>query len=49
MRPHLVKEFVGEAGAIFRPRGRNMKHTKADVIEVQKTLNGVGPGIRIGF
>lgn len=30
-------------------RYRDMKYTKADVIEVEKTLNGVGLGVQIGF
>ena len=28
---------------------RDMKYTKADVIEVEKTLSGPGLGVKIGF
>ena len=30
-------------------RYRDMKYSKADVIEVEKTLSGPGIGVKIGF
>lgn len=38
-----------QSGVFLGYRYRNMKYTKADMIEVEKTLNGVGLGVQIGF